>query len=141
MRILLAFLLITVVGCGDDSTISAPEMEMDTEMENTSPTRTGSFAPLNGKESTGSVTLNRASDGLMTLNFSADFSVTNGPGLYVILSNDEFETDDAINLGMFISPSGAQTYSVPFGTSLDMFSHVLVYCVPFEVTFAAAELN
>ena len=51
--------------------------------------------------------LNTLESGGLQVEFSSDFSVTDGPGLFVLLSNAEFPTDDAVNLGAFINPTGA----------------------------------
>jgi hypothetical protein len=48
--------------------------------------------------------------GALRLDFSENFSLTDGPGLFVFLSNSEFVSPDAVNLGSFISPEGIQMY-------------------------------
>ena len=131
-----AFLL----GCSSDSMVNATGET--NEMENTATFRTGSFTPFSaGKETMGSATLRTLENGSLRLDFSENFSLTNGPGLFVYLSNAESPSGDAINLGSFISPSGAQMYQIPEGVSLDSFTHVAVHCVPYNVTFAYAELK
>jgi len=89
----------------------------------------------------GSATLVKVSESLLRVDFSETFSLTPGPSLFVFLSNSEFPSDDAVNLGSFKSPQGAQMYSVPAGITLDSFTHVVVYCVPYKVMFAFAELK
>lgn len=122
--------------------MTAPDVS-DTmqEMENTSTFRAGNFEPLNGKVTMGKATLNTLPNDMLQLMFSEDFSLSDGPGLYVYLSNGESPSTDAINLGSFISPSGAQNYDIPDGITLDNYTHVIVHCVPYNVTFAFAELN
>ncbi len=140
---LLAFLLLT--GCDSESmmTSSGPEDDMQDEVaENTSTFRTGIFmTETNGKVTTGRVQLLTVEGGVLRVDFSEDFTLTQGPGLFVFLSNDPFLSPDAINLGSFISPQGAQMYTVPFGTTLESFKYVIVHCVPFNVTFAFAKLS
>ena len=46
-----------------------------------------------------------------------------------------------INLGDFKTNIGAQTYEVPDNITLDSYTHVLVHCAPYNVTFAAAFLS
>lgn len=129
-----------LVGCGSDSMVNATD-EID-NTENTATFRMGSFIPYSaGKETMGSATLRIVENGSLRLDFSENFSLTNGPSLFVFLSNAETPSEDAINLGSFVSPSGAQMYQIPEGVSLNSFTHVVVYCVPFHVTFAYAELN
>ena len=133
---------LTLLGCGSDSMVnSSPDMDKE-EVVNTSTTRMGPFSPLAaGKEATGSATLRTLENGFLGLDFSDNFSLTDGPSLFVFLSNSEFLSDDAINLGSFVSPSGGQMYSIPEGVSLDSFTHVAVHCIPYNVTFAYAELK
>jgi len=126
-------------GCGDDATVNSP-MNAE-EMENMSSTREGNFSALNGKTTSGRATLREVTPGTLRLDFSSDFSLSNGPGLFVMLSNSEFPSDDAVTIGGFISPTGPQMYTIPEGVTLDSFTHVLVHCVPYDVTFAAAELK
>ncbi len=145
-RIISFFLVLclAVTGCSDESMMSAPELDSDSgDVENTATFRRGSFeaTPGIGKTATGMATLNTLESGELRVEFSTDFSVTDGPGLFVLLSNAEFPTDDAVNLGSFVSPAGAQFYDVPDSISLDDFEFVLVHCVPFQVTFAYAELK
>ena len=137
--VLVAFVLL-LSGCGNESMMTAPDMSGD-DMENTSSRRTGSFEALNGKMTTGMATLSALDNDMLELMFSSDFSLTDGPGLFVFLSDAEFVTQNAINLGDFISPMGEQDYDVPDGVSLDDYTYVLVHCVPYNVTFAIAELK
>ena len=137
-------LILTVAGCSDESMMSAPEMESDAgDLENTATFRRGSFeaTPGIGKMAAGTATLNTLNDGSLRVEFSSDFSVTDGPGLFVMLSKTEFPSTDAVNLGSFINPTGAQFYAVPDSVSLDDYGYILVHCVPFDVTFAYAELK
>lgn len=137
---LLMFMLL-LTGCGSDSPMTAAQLE-EMDEPNTASFRQGPFQPTPdiGKEAAGTVTLNTLSSNALQVQFSEDFSVTDGPGLFVFLSNGEFPTSDAINIGAFISPSGAQTYTVPDGVTLDTYTFILVHCVPYNVTFAFAEL-
>jgi len=135
-------LMILIAGCGNESMMTAPDVP-DTmeETVNTATFRTGDFEPLNGKATMGKATLNTLPNEMLQLMFSEDFSLSDGPGLFVYLSNGETPSTDALNLGSFISPSGAQNYAIPDGISLDNYTHVIVHCVPYNVTFAFAELK
>ena len=138
------FLLATILllsGCSEDSMVSSSS-DIEEMEENTSTVRTGLFTPLAaGKVAMGSATLRTVEGGALRLDFSENFSLTDGPGLFVFLSNSEFVSPDAVNLGSFISPEGIQMYTVPDGLSLDSFTHVAVHCIPYNVTFAFAELK
>jgi len=113
----------------------------DQEQENMSNFRRGNWEPLNGKETQGTASLVTLDDGMLQVAFSDDFSLSDGPGLFVYLSNGETPSTDFVNLGDFLSPMGAQTYRVPDGVTLDSFTHVIVHCEPYDVTFAYAALR
>jgi electron transfer DM13 len=136
-------LVLIFSGCGD-SMVSAdgPDNE-DDAIENDATFRRGLFmaTPGIGKMATGTATLNTLAGGNLRVEFSEDFTLTFGPGLFVYLSNAEFPSDDAINLGEFFSAKGAQFYGVPEGVSLESYKYVLVHCIPFDVTFAFARLR
>jgi len=138
---LLFALLLLLTACSDESMMTATDMPDGEEMENTSSQRTGSFEALNGKTTSGQAVLSAIDEDMLQLMFSTDFSLTDGPGLFVYLSDAEFVTQSAINLGDFQSPTGAQNYNVPDGVSLDDYMYVIVHCVPYNVTFAVAELR
>ena len=139
---LLALSLLFLVACDSASVMTDSEPDDDgMGMVLSTTSRSGSFSPLNGKETNGQAILEVVSDGVLKLDFSSNFSLTEGPGLFVMLSNSEFPSDDAINLGSFVSPNGAQSYSIPSGVTLDSFTHVVIHCVPYDVTFAFAELK
>ena len=134
-------LLFFLTACSDESMMTAADIPDDEEMENTSSRRTGTFEALNGKTTSGQAVLSALDEDTLQLMFSTDFSLTDGPGLFVYLSDAEFVTQSAINLGDFQSPTGAQNYNVPDGVSLDDYTYVIVHCVPYNVTFAIAELR
>ena len=134
-------LLFFLTACSDESMMTAADILDDEEMENTSSRRTGTFEALNGKTTSGQAVLSALDEDTLQLMFSTDFSLTDGPGLFVYLSDAEFVTQSAINLGDFQSPTGAQNYNVPDGVSLDDYTYVIVHCVPYNVTFAIAELR
>jgi hypothetical protein len=75
--------------------------------------------------------------------FSSDFSVTNGPDLYVYFSKtaDENEKDpgDFVSLGKLQKTSGEQTYKLP--DNIDGYKSVMVWCRAFNTTFTVAPLK
>ena len=76
-----------------------------------------------------------------------DFSVTNGPDLHVILTENPAPAsrDDVgenyIDLGKLKGNLGNQNYDIPAGTDLSTYKGVVIYCQPFHVVFATAALQ
>jgi hypothetical protein len=71
-----------------------------------------------------------------------NFSVRNGPDLFVYLSpsEDGFHPE-AVNLGELKGTDGAFNYAIPAGTDVSRFRSAIVWCRQFEVLFATAELD
>ncbi|MDA1029374.1 MAG: DM13 domain-containing protein [Bacteroidetes bacterium] len=137
----LLFAVLMLSGCGKESMMTSSDSDSEFE-ENTNTFRAGAFMTnANGKTTAGRAELVSIENGNLRMDFSNDFAVTPGPSLFIFLSNSESLSPDAINLGNLIRTDGTQMYPVPFGTTLDSFKYVLVYCVPFHVTFAFAELR
>lgn len=68
-----------------------------------------------------------------------DFETINGPDLHIYLSTD-IAASDYVDLGKIRATKGSVNYSVPAGTDLERYNHVLVWCEPFRVTFSYAQL-
>ena len=78
--------------------------------------------------------------GVYTLRFE-EFSVRNGPDLFVYLSpSADGNAEGAINLGDLKATDGAFNYDVPDGTDLTRFKSAIVWCRQFSVLFAVAPL-
>jgi hypothetical protein len=69
-----------------------------------------------------------------------DFSVTNGPDLYVYLSTDQ-SASDFVNLGRLKANIGNQNYEIPAGTDMTKYDMVLIWCRAFSVLFGSSELQ
>ena len=71
-----------------------------------------------------------------------DFSVTNGPALsvYLVRSADGNVDFGFLDLGKLKGNKGNQNYDIPAGTDLSLYESVVIWCVPFRVTFATASL-
>ena len=70
------------------------------------------------------------------------FSVRNGPDLYVYLSpNPDGYAKDATELGALKATDGAFNYEVPAGTDLSKIRSVIVWCKQFSHLFAVAPLG
>lgn len=70
-----------------------------------------------------------------------EFSVRNGPDLYVYLSSSGTRPDaGAVQLGRLKATDGEFRYDLPPGTVLPPNPHFLVWCEQFAVLFASARL-
>ena len=71
-----------------------------------------------------------------------DFSVRNGPDLYVVLSPDrKGYTDDSIEIGRLRATDGSFNMRVPEGTDVSGVRSVLIWCKQFSHLFAVAPLR
>ena len=100
----------------------------------------GQFGGRNGYSVQGTVSL-VSEDATLYLTLEEDFSATNGPGLYIYLSNDSDGVSNGIEVSSLMQNSGMQTYQVPAGVSLRQYSYVYIYCKPFGVPFGVANLQ
>lgn len=89
----------------------------------------------------GDAQLIETAPGVYTLRFE-NFSVRNGPDLYVYLTPDASgeSVDGAINLGALKATDGAFNYDIPPGTDVTQFASAIVWCRQFATLFAVAEL-
>jgi hypothetical protein len=88
---------------------------------------------------TGVATLRMRGD-TAQLDFSSDFSIGNTPGPFVYLNTNRDANQGApLRVGALRSRTGAQTYTflVPAGVR---YTHVLIWCDPFNVAMAEAVL-
>lgn len=88
----------------------------------------------------GTATLIETAPGTWIVRFE-DFSVRNGPDLYVYLSPapDDY-TKDSLELGTLKATDGAFNYEIPAGTDVSNVQSVLVWCKQFSHLFAFATL-
>ena len=71
-----------------------------------------------------------------------DFSVRNGPDLFVVLSPDrDGYTDDSIEVGRLRATDGSFNMRVPAGTDVSAVRSVLIWCKQFSHLFAVAPLE
>jgi len=74
-----------------------------------------------------------------------DFSVTNGPDLYIVLATNS-NPDSSETLGEHVlleklkGNTGDQNYSIPDSVDLSQYGSVVIYCKAFGVVFAVASL-
>jgi hypothetical protein len=89
----------------------------------------------------GRATLTEAPDGAFTLRFD-DFSVRNGPDLYVYLSPDPAGyADGAVELGRLRATDGSFNTPIPPGVDVGKARSVVIWCREFAVVFAVAPLD
>lgn len=106
----------------------------------------GQFHPVE-HEGAGSATIYQLSDGQRVLRLQ-DFSVLNGPDLYVWLSSAA-DANDArtilegqyVELGRLKGNQGNQNYVLPADLDLDAYRSVTIWCRQFSVNFATAPLE
>ncbi len=103
--------------------------------------KTGSFQrnPSTTYVVEGTATLTIDGNDLL-LQFGDDFRCSNGPNLHVYLANGPSISAGGVDLGSLRSTSGAQSYRFNGSNNVD-FTHVIIHCVPFNVSFGFAELN
>ena len=83
----------------------------------------------------------RTEDGRLVLRVE-EFSVTNGPDLFVVLSPDAGGyADGSLNLGGLKATDGNFNYDIPEGADLSQYKSVVVWCRSFDITFAVATLE
>lgn len=89
----------------------------------------------------GRVLIVETDPGVYTLRVE-DFSVRNGPDLFVYVSPDPAGyTSEAVKLGALKATDGAFNYEVPVGVTLEQMRSAVVWCDAFAVLFGSAELN
>lgn len=94
----------------------------------------------------GTATAYELADGSRILRLE-DLEVTNGPQLHVYLAPidgtgvPDVDAAGAVDLGPLKGNVGNQNYDIPAGVDLDRPTAVVVWCVPFRVTFATAVLS
>ena len=76
-----------------------------------------------------------------------DFETSNGPDLYLYLSAEAADGDEAkfdddfVNLGRLKGNKGDQNYELPAGTDLAKFKSVVIWCDRFNSAFGAAPIT
>lgn len=79
--------------------------------------------------------------GRYTLRFE-NFSVRNGPDLYVYLSHEADDYGkDPLEIGKLKATDGAFNYEIPSDTDITQYKSAIVWCKPFGVMFAIATLT
>jgi hypothetical protein len=97
----------------------------------------GTFQGLKGHQATGKAEVITVGD-VAFLRFE-DFEVTNGPDLHVYMTKNG-DVDTGIDLGKLKGNKGSQNYELS-GINTDVYNTVVIYCQPFHVYFASADLS
>lgn len=113
------------------------------------PVAEGMFVGKEEHQASGSYQIEESEGGDLTLTFSEDFEVTQGPDLYVFLSpeevgnltNDNATGAGALRVDTLHSSEGQQDYDLNDTINLDDYNSVVIYCVEFSALFAGAELD
>jgi hypothetical protein len=95
-----------------------------------------------GHDGSGTAEIQRLPDGTLNL-FLSNFSVTNGPDLFVVLSRDaggSYTEGDLVLEGLKAN-NGNQNYVIPADTDLSQFKTVIIWCRAFDVDFSFAVLG
>ncbi len=100
----------------------------------------GSFVGADGHAGTGTATVVENPDGERLLTFTS-FDVDPGVDVDVFLSANPDDVGDRVELGNLKGNVGDQQYEVPAGTDLRRYSNVILWCNPFTVRIAVAELD
>ena len=100
----------------------------------------GSLAGADGHAGSGNAEVVDRGDGDRVLTLT-DLDVDPGPDVDVLLSASPENIDDAVNLGGLKGSSGNQEYAIPADTDVGRYSNVVLWCNPFTVRIAVAELD
>ncbi|MGH2609398.1 MAG: DM13 domain-containing protein [Tepidiformaceae bacterium] len=139
-------------GRAPDGTPPVPSTPATPTIPTTSPTHAGpgvvaagSFVDGEpGHQGSGEAELQRLADGRLNV-FLSNFSVTNGPDLVVVLSEDPGGSRASVSGGLTLDAlkanNGNQNYEIPAGTDTSRFKSVIIYCKSFPTVFAYATLE
>lgn len=95
--------------------------------------RTGTLRTTSSYRLEGSFSLSEV-EGDLVLAIEDDYDTSDRlPGLYIYLTNNPNTTSGALEIGEVTIFSGAHSYTLPSGTGLNDYSHVLYFCKPFNV--------
>lgn len=100
----------------------------------------GSFVGVDGHAGTGIATVVEEPSGIRQLTFT-EFDIDPGPGVVVWLTRDAEQLDDRVELGSLKGNVGNQQYELPANADLAKYDTVVLYCTPFTVRMAVAELS
>lgn len=100
----------------------------------------GSFTGVDGHAGSGKATVVKSPNGSRALTFT-NFDVDPGPGVEVYLTRNPDDISDRVELGGLKGNVGDQQYDIPGSANLGAYDTVVLYCTPFTVRIAVAELG
>lgn len=120
----------------------APEPEPEPEPEPVNVRlASGAVRGVDGHAGAGAATLIDLAEGGTALTLTG-FDVDPGPDVRVYLSPDENTVSgDVLELGPLKGSRGDQQYAVPEGADLERLDTLVLYCLPFSVRVAVADLS
>ncbi|WMI64868.1 DM13 domain-containing protein [Aestuariibaculum sp. YM273] len=130
-------LMIFNLSCSN-SVDSEMSLEENMEMEDMNPGEvaySGDFVS-SAHPTTGKVSIDKALEILTFTNFKTD----DGPNLEVYLATDT-SASSYVSLGSLKGTEGKYEYNLPSDIDYEVYTHVIVWCVPFSVNFGYAVLN
>ncbi|MBA3758369.1 DM13 domain-containing protein [Candidatus Saccharibacteria bacterium] len=124
----------------DQSTVAE---SIDTKNSGAATLKQGDFIAIDGfHKGSGTAQIIKTDQGNI-VKFGDDFSVTNGPDLFVYFSKTADENDknpgDFVSLGKLQKTSGEQTYKLP--DNIEEYKSVVIWCRAFKTTFSLAPLR
>lgn len=100
----------------------------------------GTFSGEDGHAGSGTATVVEQPSGERLLTFT-QFDVDPGPAVEVYLSASPGDVSDRVELGSLKGNVGDQQYEIPADADLRRYSSVVLWCTPFTVRIAVAELD
>lgn len=103
--------------------------------------RTGSFVGAGDVDVTGSVTIERQSNGDLVLTLSNDFISDSGPDLDIYLGSTDRVTEFSIKVEPLSSLTGQQSYTLSPAIGIDDYEYVSIHCTQYNHYYGAAQLQ
>jgi hypothetical protein len=100
----------------------------------------GPFTGEDGHSGSGTATVVEQPDSERVLTFT-DFDVDPGAAVEVYLTPDTGDVSDRVELGGLKGNVGDQQYEIPASADLGRYDSVVLWCTPFTVRIAVAELS
>ncbi|MDX1907559.1 MAG: DM13 domain-containing protein [Bacteroidia bacterium] len=104
------------------------------------PARQGTFVGSNGYTVRGGVEV-FVENNTLKISLGSDFLASNGPGVYVYLTNSQSTANGGLEVSALRKNTGADTYEVAGSVGLYDYTYVMILCKPFNVPFGYAKLN
>lgn len=103
--------------------------------------RSATFRGSKDYRAAGTATLKVLDSGLLEVEFSSDFSVSNGPRLEVFLAHGGVPDSTSVNLGALKANNGVQKYAVPNNVQIGDFAWIVIHCVEFNALFGNGQFQ